>query len=57
MRLSGAEAITYNLTQEQNWLIDLNELKKQDLSKVKLMWINYPICQQVPPHPMHFIKS
>lgn len=42
VRLSGAEAITYNLTQEQNWLIDLNELKKQDLSKVKLMWINYP---------------
>jgi aspartate/methionine/tyrosine aminotransferase len=42
VRLSGAEAITYNLTQEKNWLIDLNELKKQDLSKVKLMWINYP---------------
>ncbi|MBB1647038.1 pyridoxal phosphate-dependent aminotransferase [Sphingobacterium sp. UME9] len=42
VRLSGAEAITYNLTQEKNWLIDLNELKKQDLSRVKLMWINYP---------------
>ncbi|APU98305.1 MULTISPECIES: pyridoxal phosphate-dependent aminotransferase [Sphingobacterium] len=42
VRLSGAEAITYNLTQEKNWLIDLNELRKQDLSKVKLMWINYP---------------
>ncbi len=42
VRLSGAEAITYNLTQEKNWLIDLNELKKQDLSKVKLIWINYP---------------
>lgn len=42
VRLSGAEAITYNLTQEKNWLIDLNELKKQDLSKVRLMWINYP---------------
>ncbi|WP_293906853.1 pyridoxal phosphate-dependent aminotransferase [Sphingobacterium sp. UBA5670] len=42
VRLSGAEAITYNLTQEKNWLIDLDALKKQDLSKVKLMWINYP---------------
>ncbi|WP_313267181.1 aminotransferase class I/II-fold pyridoxal phosphate-dependent enzyme [Sphingobacterium sp.] len=42
VRLSGAEAITYNLTQEKNWLIDLDGLKKQDLSKVKLMWINYP---------------
>lgn len=42
VRLSGAEAITYNLTEEKNWLIDLDELRKQDLSKVKLMWINYP---------------
>ncbi|WP_343555317.1 aminotransferase class I/II-fold pyridoxal phosphate-dependent enzyme [Sphingobacterium sp.] len=42
VRLSGAEAITYNLTQDKNWLIDLDALKKQDLSKVKLMWINYP---------------
>ncbi|MDR0264610.1 MAG: aminotransferase class I/II-fold pyridoxal phosphate-dependent enzyme [Sphingobacterium sp.] len=42
VRLSGAEAITYNLTQDNNWLIDLDALKKQDLSKVKLMWINYP---------------
>ncbi len=42
VRLSGAEAVTYDLTQENNWLIDLDELRKQDLSKVKLMWINYP---------------
>ncbi|WP_286858048.1 MULTISPECIES: pyridoxal phosphate-dependent aminotransferase [Sphingobacterium] len=42
VRLSGAEAITYKLTQEKNWLIDFNELRKQDLSQVKLMWINYP---------------
>jgi len=42
VRLSGAEAITYKLTQEKNWLIDFSELRKQDLSKVKLMWINYP---------------
>lgn len=42
VRLSGAEAITYKLIQEKNWLIDFSELRKQDLSKVKLMWINYP---------------
>jgi len=42
VRLSGAESITYKLTQEKNWLIDFDELRKQDLSKVKLMWINYP---------------
>ncbi|MDM1292805.1 aminotransferase class I/II-fold pyridoxal phosphate-dependent enzyme [Sphingobacterium sp. N143] len=42
VRLSGAEAITYNLSEENNWLIDLDELRKQDLTQVKLMWINYP---------------
>ncbi|MFU1855920.1 pyridoxal phosphate-dependent aminotransferase [Sphingobacterium sp. NGMCC 1.201703] len=42
VRLSGAESITYKLTQEKNWLIDFEELRKQDLSNVKLMWINYP---------------
>ena len=42
VRLSGAEAITYNLTATNNWLIDFDELRKQDLSQVKLMWINYP---------------
>ena len=42
VRLSGAEAVTYKLTQEKNWLIDFNELRKHDLSNVKLMWINYP---------------
>ncbi|MND84228.1 LL-diaminopimelate aminotransferase [compost metagenome] len=42
VKLSGAESITYKLTQEKNWLIDFDELRKQDLSKVKLMWINYP---------------
>ncbi|MGE8290763.1 MAG: pyridoxal phosphate-dependent aminotransferase, partial [Sphingobacterium sp.] len=40
VRLSGAESITYKLTQENNWLIDFDELRKQDLSNVKLMWIN-----------------
>jgi aspartate/methionine/tyrosine aminotransferase len=42
VRLSGAESVTYKLTQEKNWLIDFDELRKQDLSNVKLMWINYP---------------
>lgn len=42
VRLSGAESITSKLTQEKNWLIDFDELRKQDLSNVKLMWINYP---------------
>ena len=32
----------YDLTAETNWLPDLKSLEKTDLSKVKLMWVNYP---------------
>jgi len=33
---------TYNLDAENQWYPDLASLEKEDLSKVKLMWINYP---------------
>ncbi len=42
VRISGAKAIPYELKEEENWLPDLKKLEEQDLSKVKLMWINYP---------------
>lgn len=42
VRLSGATSIPYELTSENNWLPDLKALAAKDLSKVKLMWINYP---------------
>ncbi|UIR57640.1 aminotransferase class I/II-fold pyridoxal phosphate-dependent enzyme [Sphingobacterium sp. SRCM116780] len=42
VRLSGATAVTYDLSEETNWLPDLKALAESDLSKVKLMWINYP---------------
>lgn len=32
----------YNLTADGNWLPDLKTLEEQDLSKVKIMWLNYP---------------
>ncbi|WP_298347785.1 aminotransferase class I/II-fold pyridoxal phosphate-dependent enzyme [uncultured Dokdonia sp.] len=41
-RLVEAEALTYDLTAGNGWLPDLKELAKQDLSQVKLMWVNYP---------------
>ncbi len=41
-KLLNAKPIYYNLSDENNWLPDLNTLEKQDLSKVKLMWLNYP---------------
>ncbi|MFZ4860685.1 pyridoxal phosphate-dependent aminotransferase [Sphingobacterium sp. Mn56C] len=42
VRLSGATAVPYTLTQENNWLVDFADLESRDLSKVKMMWINYP---------------
>ncbi|WP_338356964.1 pyridoxal phosphate-dependent aminotransferase [Yeosuana marina] len=41
-RLVGATPVFYELDAENNWLPDLKALAKQDLSKVKLMWVNYP---------------
>ena len=41
-RLLEAKPVSYNLSEENNWLPDLVELEKTDLSKVKIMWINYP---------------
>lgn len=42
VRLTGAKAVTYDLKAENGWLPDLKKLEESDLSKVKLMWINYP---------------
>ena len=40
--ITGATPVSYALTAENNWLPDFEELEKMDLSRVKLMWINYP---------------
>jgi len=40
--LTGATVVDYDLSEENGWLPDLKELAKKDLSKVKLMWVNYP---------------
>jgi len=42
VRLSGASPISYELKEENNWLPDLKELSRRDLTDVKIMWINYP---------------
>lgn len=41
-KLLQAEPIYYDLKEATNWLPDIEALKKQNLSKVKLMWVNYP---------------
>ena len=40
--LAGATPIFYNLTEESDWLPVLDKLEESDLSKVKIMWMNYP---------------
>lgn len=42
VQLSGATPVTYALQAEHNWQPDLAALAQRDLSKVKLMWVNYP---------------
>jgi len=41
-RLLGAEILYYELTEQNHWCPDLESLKKLDLSRCKLMWVNYP---------------
>ena len=40
--LVGAQAVPYTLSAATNWLPNLEALAKQDLTGVKLMWVNYP---------------
>lgn len=41
-KLVGANIVSYDLDENNNWQPDLDALEKLDLSNVKLMWINYP---------------
>jgi aspartate/methionine/tyrosine aminotransferase len=40
--LTGGKVRYYNLTEENCWYPDLQKLEQTDLSRVKIMWINYP---------------
>ena len=42
VKLAGGTPLYYELTAEKNWAPDFENLEKSDLSKVKLMWVNYP---------------
>lgn len=41
-KLVGAKIRTYDLKEALDWGVDVESLKKSDLSKVKIMWVNYP---------------
>jgi LL-diaminopimelate aminotransferase len=40
--IAGATCIAYELRADNNWYPDFAEIAKNDLSKVKLMFVNYP---------------
>ena len=40
--LAGGMAVDYDLQKENNWMPGFDALEKLDLSKVKLMFVNYP---------------
>lgn len=42
VKLSGGTPITYPLSEKHHWEPDWDALAKMDLTKVKLMWVNYP---------------
>ena len=41
-RLLGAEVVTYDLREDNGWQPDFDALEQMDLSRVRLMWTNYP---------------
>ena len=40
--LVGAKPIYFDLLETNNWEPDFESIEKKDLSKVKIMWVNYP---------------
>lgn len=40
--LVGAKTVLYDLDEANNWFPDFKAIEKNDLTKVKLMWVNYP---------------
>ncbi len=41
-KILGANVVKYNLLESQEWQPDFNQLENMDLSRVKLLWTNYP---------------
>ena len=41
-KILGAKVVNYDLMENNGWQPDFEQLEKMDLSRVKLMWTNYP---------------
>lgn len=55
--LAGATAVEYELSAATNWLPNLEELAERDLTKVKIMWVNYPNMPTGKNAPFSFFKK
>lgn len=50
--LAGAEVVTYDLTEENHYLPELNKIEKTVLTRTKCMIVSYPlnpVCKTAPP--------
>ena len=41
-KILGAKVVNYDLMEDNGWQPDFDQLESMDLSKLKLMWTNYP---------------
>ncbi|MFK7949382.1 MAG: pyridoxal phosphate-dependent aminotransferase [Saprospiraceae bacterium] len=41
-QLTGATSVFYDLDENNNWQPNLDKIESYDLTKVKIMWVNYP---------------
>ena len=41
-KILGTQIVNYNLREDNGWQPDFEQLEQMDLSRVKLMWTNYP---------------
>jgi LL-diaminopimelate aminotransferase len=55
--LLGVNIVYYDLKEETGWLPDLADLEKKDLSRCKLMWVNYPHMPTGTPTDLNFFKK
>jgi aspartate/methionine/tyrosine aminotransferase len=55
--LTGASIREYQLEPELGWYPDLKKIEEQDLSKVKIMWVNYPNMPTGTPANRSFFES
>ena len=41
-KILGAKVVNYDLNEADGWQLDFDSLERMDLSRVRLMWTNYP---------------